>query len=210
MDAIEPLRHAARQLVRELNVLDTRHCIEGFSFSECHLITELQNMGQGTASELSECLLLEKSTISRLCNALLERGFLKAVRDGSDRRRRLLSLSEKGQKGAERIHSYARRQVGGALEFIAEKEQPYIVSGLDRYAKALRYARLSKAYSFRPIRKSDNAVVGGIIRQVMTEFGAVGRGYSIEDPEVDDMYGAYKSPTAAFFVVEKKGLVHPI
>jgi putative acetyltransferase len=48
----------------------------------------------------------------------------------------------------------------------------------------------------------DNPAVAKIIRQVMTEFGAVGCNYSSSDPEVDAMYQAYPAPEAAFFVVE--------
>ncbi len=47
--------------------------------------------------------------------------------------------------------------------------------------------------------------MGEIIREVMTEFGAVGEGYSIEDPEVDDMFGSYSIDRAAFFVAERDG-----
>lgn len=57
------------------------------------------------------------------------------------------------------------------------------------------------------MRASDNSAVAAIIRQVMTEFGAVGCGYSINDPEVDDMFSAYDSARAAFYVVEKNGAV---
>jgi len=54
----------------------------------------------------------------------------------------------------------------------------------------------------RPIEKNDNAVVADIIRLVMTEFKAVGCGYSINDSEVDDMYAAYAPEKSAFYVVE--------
>lgn len=54
----------------------------------------------------------------------------------------------------------------------------------------------------RPIEKGDNAVVADIIRMVMTEFGAVGCGFSINDSEVDDMYSAYTRKGSAFYVVE--------
>lgn len=53
----------------------------------------------------------------------------------------------------------------------------------------------------RPIRPDDNAAVAHIIRTVMTEFGAVGQGYSIEDPEVDAMYEAHIAPLSLFLVV---------
>lgn len=62
-------------------------------------------------------------------------------------------------------------------------------------------------YHIRPIRQADNPVVAGIIRRVMTEFGAVGCGFSISDTEVDAMFEAYPAPASAFFVVEREGIV---
>jgi len=54
----------------------------------------------------------------------------------------------------------------------------------------------------RRITPEDNPAVAEIIRQVMTEFGAVGCGFSIEDPEVDAMYEAYPEPDSVFYVIE--------
>ena len=59
----------------------------------------------------------------------------------------------------------------------------------------------------RLIEKKDNAVIADIIRLVMTEFKAVGCGYSINDSEVDDMYTAYAPERSAFYVVELNGKV---
>ncbi len=56
--------------------------------------------------------------------------------------------------------------------------------------------------NIRLIEKSDNAVIAEIIRLVMTEFKAVGCGYSINDSEVDDMYTAYAPERSAFYVIE--------
>ena len=61
--------------------------------------------------------------------------------------------------------------------------------------------------SLRPIRPEDDAAVAAIIRSVMTEFGAVGEGFAINDPEVDCMSQTYSVPGAAFFVVEMDGRV---
>jgi len=57
-------------------------------------------------------------------------------------------------------------------------------------------------YQIRPIERKDNARVAEIIRTVMPEFDCVGTGYSIEDPEVDDMYTAFQGKGCAFYVVE--------
>lgn len=54
----------------------------------------------------------------------------------------------------------------------------------------------------RPIEPRDRDAIAAIIRQVMTEHGASGAGFAIHDAEVDDMYGAYQGPRAAYFVIE--------
>ncbi len=66
---------------------------------------------------------------------------------------------------------------------------------------------MTPADPFRPITPDDDPAVAAIIRSVMTEYGAVGEGYSIEDPEVDAMHAAYQGPGAAFWVVEIDGQV---
>ena len=61
--------------------------------------------------------------------------------------------------------------------------------------------KIIRKFEIRPIEPSDNKAVAEVIRLVMTEFGAVGDGFSINDPEVDDMYSAYASAGSVFFVV---------
>ncbi|GAB3304557.1 GNAT family N-acetyltransferase [Luteimonas notoginsengisoli] len=57
----------------------------------------------------------------------------------------------------------------------------------------------------RPIEARDDAAVAAVIRAVMPEFGAVGDGFAINDPEVDWMHRAYAIERAAYFVVEDAG-----
>jgi len=59
----------------------------------------------------------------------------------------------------------------------------------------------------RPIESRDDAAVADIIRTVMPEFGAVGCGFAINDPEVDWISRAYAQPRSAYFVVEDNGVV---
>ncbi len=55
--------------------------------------------------------------------------------------------------------------------------------------------------SIRPIRTEDDPAVAKLIRTVMPEFGAVGPGFAIMDPEVDHMTAAYPPPRARYWVV---------
>ena len=62
-------------------------------------------------------------------------------------------------------------------------------------------------YRIRPIEAADDAAMAAVIRTVMPEFGAVGDGFAINDPEVDWMSRAYAEPRCAYFVVERDGRV---
>jgi putative acetyltransferase len=62
-------------------------------------------------------------------------------------------------------------------------------------------------FVIRSIEYQDDAAIAAIIRSVMPEFGAVGDGFAINDPDVDWMSRAYSDPKSAYFVVEHQGLV---
>jgi putative acetyltransferase len=66
---------------------------------------------------------------------------------------------------------------------------------------------MNTEFRIRPIAASDDAAVAAIIRTVMPEFGAVGDGFAINDPEVDWMHRAYSAPRSAYFVLESDGQV---
>jgi putative acetyltransferase len=202
---IQPIRHAARQLVRELHLLDGRVECCGLPLAECHLITELDSLGETTASELCERLVLEKSTMSRLVNRVVDKGLVCAACCEDDRRARVLFLTPKGKERARKLERHAMSQVESALGFASSQEQRQILDGLDLYAKTLRYARLSAGCEIRPIRPEDDRAVACVLRQVMTEFGINGECFPGSDAEIDAMYESYPEPEAAFFVVEKDG-----
>ena len=62
-------------------------------------------------------------------------------------------------------------------------------------------------FTIRPITVDDDASMAAVIRTVMPEFGAVGDGFAINDPEVDWLSRAYAEPGCAYFVVERDGKV---
>lgn len=54
----------------------------------------------------------------------------------------------------------------------------------------------------RLIKPGDNRAIANIIRTVMPEFGASGKGFAIHDSEVDNMHEAYTRPRTAYYVCE--------
>ena len=201
------IRQSSREIVRELKLLDTSQTYGGHRFSECHVLTELEILGQATASELGERLVLEKSRLSRLVKNLVRQGAIRVLPDPADGRQRLLSLTAAGRRSLKPVHQHSNAQVDAALACLPPREREEVLAGLGRYAKGLRYARLSAAYRLRPIQRKDNPAVARIIRDVMTEYGAVGCGFSIQDAEVDSMFESYPAPRSGFFVIEHQRVV---
>ena len=198
---VQPIRAASRHLVRELKVLGGCGCIPGLSFSECHVLTELDRRGCLTASELAETLVLEKSSVSRLVNGLRRQKLIAIDDDPGDRRRRPLVLTGTGRERVAELHRVADSEVNSALDFMPPESRDQLAEAMDSYARALEHARRCQDFQIRPIEPGDNAAVARIINEVMTEFGAVGCGYSIEDEEVQTMHESYQDDGAVMFVV---------
>lgn len=59
----------------------------------------------------------------------------------------------------------------------------------------------------RQLEEKDNPAVRDIIRTVMPEFGASGKGFAIHDSEVENMYAFYTQSRCAYFVWEEAGII---
>lgn len=204
---VRPLRAAAREMIRELGFLTQRSSETGITHAQCHALLELQQSGPLSSGELARRLLVDKSTASRTVGQLLEQKLATVRADPNDLRRKTISLSAAGRRLLKRVHRLADQQVGEALELLPEPQRNAVVAGVRDYAKALRRRRLLRDYEIRPIQRRDDAAMAGIIRAVMTEHGACGAGYSINDPEVDAMFRTYNRPRHGFFVIEHAGRV---
>ena len=53
----------------------------------------------------------------------------------------------------------------------------------------------------RKIEPSDNLQVKQVVIDVMSAYNCVGEGYSILDPELDNMYAAYSDNRSVFYVI---------
>ena len=114
--------------------------------------------------------------------------------EGGDRRRRPLGLTAKGRRRLAGLHALANRQVEEALELLVEEERGAVLRGMELYARALARRRAQREFAIRPITRRDDPAMAAVVRQVMTEYGATGPGYSNHDPEVDEMSRAYRGP----------------
>jgi len=195
------IRKHSRQLVRELDIVKGAFQDTGYTFSQCHVLFELSSKKSLHLMELAERLLIDKSNTSRTVKQLVELGLVKSEKVASDSRQKLFSMTAKEERALLTIVRLADSQVESALENLSDEQQETVIQGIRLYSGALRKSRLQSKYSIRLIRKQDNRQTAHVIREVMTEFQAVGEGYSIDDPEVDDMHGNYRDARSCYFVV---------
>lgn len=60
----------------------------------------------------------------------------------------------------------------------------------------------------RPIRAQDNAAIAHVIRCVSAEFGlSADKGYTVSDPNLDNLFQLYSQPQSAYWVIEYEGEV---
>lgn len=60
----------------------------------------------------------------------------------------------------------------------------------------------------RPLVAADNAVIARVIREVSAEFGLTAdKGFTVADPNLDDLFTLYNAPRSAYWVVESEGRV---
>ena len=198
-----PLRHASRELVRELGFLQGKDAATSLSHSHCHALIELGARETVPQSDLPSLLRLDKSTTSRIVTELVTRRWVRARTSEDDARARVLSLTRAGRSKVALVHREANARVESALAILAEDERAAVLRGMETYARALERSRRLASYATRPVKPGDRAAVARLIRVVMPELGAKGPGFAINDPEVDDMFGAYQAARSGYFVVTR-------
>lgn len=198
---VNEVRQYSRQLVRELDLVKGSYLDTGYTFSQCHVLFELSVHKSLNLMAIAGNLLIDKSNTSRTVKQLVELGLITAESVASDNRQKLFSLTTKGAKALGSTLHLANKQVEDALNILSEEQQNVVVQGIQLYADALKKIRFQSQYTIRLIQKQDNDQVAHLIRTVMTEFRAVGVGYSIGDAEVDDMYGHYRDKRSCYYVI---------
>lgn len=100
----EALQAAVTELVRVYQFRDRdRICCHDISVTQCHALEALVDHGPMRLNELTERLLLDKSTTSRVVRALVTKGYVAQHQDPRDGRATTLSATPAGRRLWKRI-----------------------------------------------------------------------------------------------------------
>jgi len=119
---------------------DRTPCGQPISVSEAHALTELATHGPLTQKQLVDRLHLEKSTISRLAEALEKRGWIARQPHATDRRALTLHLTDAGRRIAQKVQSARRAKFERLLLAVPDYQRPNVLAALSALVEALDHA----------------------------------------------------------------------
>lgn len=145
MKKLEPsqrLRETTRLLVRNLGFLDRSGAVCcGITLTQCHTIVETGRRKQISVNELSELLDLDKSTVSRTVEQLVNHDLLVRQPDVNDRRYVVLQLTGKGEELFANIEQRAEAYFAEIIDAIPEEKQEQVIESLEIFSEAIHNKR---------------------------------------------------------------------
>ena len=135
----DELRQGLQQLIRLSRILEP-HSGAGThaSMSEVMALGELTDVGEMSQHELARLLGLEKSTVSRLVAALVDRGWVSRERNPDNRRLYRLQLTHDGLAAARQIGKQLHAQHTELLNGLTQAERQGLAIGLAGIARVLK------------------------------------------------------------------------
>lgn len=136
------LRESVRHLVRKLGVLERSDasCCD-ITLSQCQTIVEIGRAEKMSINLLAEVMGLDKSTVSRSADKLVNDGIIVRETDPEDRRYVTLRLSEKGQSVFVEVERRMTVYFNDVVEAIPEEKREQVVEGIQYLVQALKGIR---------------------------------------------------------------------
>jgi DNA-binding MarR family transcriptional regulator len=135
-DAIA-LQNAVADLVRVYQFRDRdRICCHDVSVTQCYALETLVDHGPMRLSALAGRLFLDKSTTSRVVQALVRKGYVEQRADETDQRATTLCATKPGQRLCARITNDLVQQQRALLEDLDPEVRSAVVEVLRRLTRA--------------------------------------------------------------------------
>jgi DNA-binding MarR family transcriptional regulator len=120
---IKKFREILRRFEREIFVQSNDCCCNGVTLAQCHTLLEIENKGNISVTELSKILGLDKSTISRTIDGLVNIGLVDRSIPEENRRMAMLQLTKAGKKICHSINSKNEEYFSSLLSTLTDSER---------------------------------------------------------------------------------------
>ena len=133
------LRELLRQLNRKLGLLDkTQLSCCGITYSQCHALVEIGSKQSLSINELAELLGLDKSTLSRTVNTMVEQGLVAREPDPDDRRYVKIKLTPAGSSLLSNIEDKMTDYYLNIYQAIPQDKRKQVLESLELLVKIIK------------------------------------------------------------------------
>ena len=140
---IREFREVLRRFEREIFFQKNESCCNGVTLAQCHTLLEIENKGKISVTDLAKNLSLDKSTISRTVDGLVNMGFVERTIPENNRRMATISLTQQGKKTGKDINCNSDKYIQDTLAVLDEKEKEELLRLLSKITLSMSKLRSS-------------------------------------------------------------------
>ena len=129
-DPVAAVRHFNRFYTRQIGLLDEGLHESPFSLTEVRIMYEIFHRPGVTATEVGEALALDAGYLSRILRGLRRQGLVAARAPAVDRRRRSLSLTQRGLRTFGGLNARSSEEVGAMLSRLSGPQRRELVQAM--------------------------------------------------------------------------------
>lgn len=143
---IRSFRKRLRQFERlTAHQLKEDSCCQGVTLAQCHTLLEIEELGQASIVTLTKRLGLDKSTLSRTIDGLVNISLVERIAHPSDRRFVLLTLTDQGRSICRRINRLNDEYYSRVFDGIAVDKHEDVITYFDMLVSALQRYQKDKS-----------------------------------------------------------------
>jgi DNA-binding MarR family transcriptional regulator len=144
---VKKFREILRRFEREIFVQTNECCCNGVTLAQCHALLEIESKNKESVTELASTLCLDKSTISRTVDGLVNSGLVDRTIPAENRRTSILQLTEAGKDVCISINGNNDKYISNTLSVLTEAEKEQLISLFEKITNQMINMRSSCSFS---------------------------------------------------------------
>jgi DNA-binding MarR family transcriptional regulator len=140
---IKKFREVLRRFEREIFVQTNECCCNGVTLAQCHALLEIASKNKESVSELAKTLSLDKSTVSRTVDGLVNIGLVDRSIPEENRRTSILKLTKAGENVCHSINCNNNKYISGTLSILTKAEQEELLRLFEKITNQMLQLRSS-------------------------------------------------------------------
>ena len=134
-DIVRKLRKSLRLFERELDRYNNAHCCSTISLKQCHMLLAIEGEGKTSIGCLSNIINIDKSSASRMIDALVKSKLVERVIPEDNRRSTSIFLTKEGQALCTAINKSNDLYFSHIFKSFTKKEVEDFANSCEKIAK---------------------------------------------------------------------------